>query len=312
MLVAYDDMQLLDLVGPVEVFSVANRLVEHAYDVSIVSSGGAPVRSSSCVEVATAPLPTRAAIDTLMVVGGVGTERALTNDTLIRWITTAAKRSRRVTSVCTGAYLLAAAGLLDGKRATTHWSECERLARVFPAVTVEPDPIFVRDGDTWTSAGVTAGMDLALALVEDDLGSGVAREVARWLVLFVQRPGGQSQFSAQLAAQQPQRDVLRDVTAWMTDHLAADLSVAALAGRAGMSTRNFARQFRDEVGATPATYVERIRVEAAQRLLESTNRTIDDIARVCGFGTVETMHRTFKRNVRVTPGEYRRHFQCAS
>jgi transcriptional regulator GlxA family with amidase domain len=234
------------------------------------------------------------------------------DEALLAWIVRAARRSRRVSSVCSGAYLLAAAGLLDGRRATTHWSECDRLASFFPAVTVEADPIFVRDGNMWTSAGVTAGMDLALALVEDDLGADAARQVARWLVLFVQRPGGQSQFSAQLAAQQPERDAFREVMAWMTDHLTADLSVAALAERAGMSTRNFARQFRDEVGTTPATYVETIRVEAARRLLESTDRTIDDIARACGFGTVETMHRTFKRNVRVTPGEYRRHFSCAS
>jgi transcriptional regulator GlxA family with amidase domain len=208
--------------------------------------------------------------------------------------------------------VLAAAGLLDGRRATTHWSECERLATLFPAVTVEADPIFVRDGDVWTSAGVTAGMDLALALVEDDLGADVAREVARWLVLFVQRPGGQAQFSAQLAAQRPERDALRDVTAWMVDHLAADLSVPALARRAGMSTRNFARVFHAELRTTPAAFVETTRLEAARRLLESTDRTIDDIARACGFGTVETMHRTFKRTVRVTPGDYRRHFQCAS
>jgi transcriptional regulator GlxA family with amidase domain len=311
-IVAYDAMQLLDLVGPAEVFAIANRSVPGSYRVEIVSPGGGLVSASSGLAVTTGPLPRRAPIDTLVVVGGTGTETAIRDDVLVRWIGTAARRSRRVTSVCSGAYLLAAAGLLDGKRATTHWSECDRLAAVFPSINVERDPIFVRDGDTWTSAGVTAGMDLALALVEDDLGADVARDVARWLVLFVQRPGGQSQFSAQLAAQQPQRDTLREVTAWMADHLAADLSVAALARRAGMSVRNFARQFRDEVGTTPATYVETLRMEAARRLLESTDRTIDDIARACGFGTVETLHRTFKRNVRVTPGEYRRHFQCAS
>jgi transcriptional regulator GlxA family with amidase domain len=316
-LVGYDDMQLLDLAGPLEVFAMANRQVPGAYRTEVVSRAGGPIRSSSGLAIDSARLPRSAAIDTLVVVGGTGTVEAAVDAALVNWIGAAATRSRRVTSVCSGAFLLAAAGLLDGKRATTHWSSCDRLAAIFPAVTVEPDPIYVRDGDVWTSAGVTAGMDLALALVEDDLGADVAREVARWLVLFVQRPGGQSQFSAQLAAQQPERDALRATTEWIIDHLAGDLSVPALARRAGMSTRNFARTFRQELGTTPASFVETARVEAARRLLESTDRSVDDIARACGFGTVETMHRTFNRTVRVTPGQYRRHFsakerQCAS
>ncbi len=305
-------MQALDLVGPLEVFDIANRQVAGAYRVEVASPGGGRITASSGLTVDTVPLRTRGALDTLVVVGGLGTYDAMRDGAFVSWIAGAAHRSRRVTSVCSGAFLLGAAGLLDGKRATTHWSQCERLAVVFPMVTVESDPIFVRDGNTWTSAGVTAGMDLALALVEDDLGADVAREVARWLVLFVQRPGGQSQFSAQLAAQQPERDALRDVTAWIVDDPSADFSVPALARRAGMSVRNFARAFRAELGVTPATYVETSRVEAARRLLESTDRTIGDIARACGFGTVETMHRTFKRTVRVTPGDYRRHFKCAS
>ncbi|MBA3652748.1 MAG: GlxA family transcriptional regulator [Actinobacteria bacterium] len=311
-LVGYDGMQALDLVGPLEVFDIANRQVAGAYRVEVASPGGGRITASSGLTVDTVPLRTRGALDTLVVVGGLGTYDAMRDGAFVSWIAGAAHRSRRVTSVCSGAFLLGAAGLLDGKRATTHWSQCERLAVVFPMVTVESDPIFVRDGNTWTSAGVTAGMDLALALVEDDLGADVAREVARWLVLFVQRPGGQSQFSAQLAAQQPERDALRDVTAWIVDDPSADFSVPALARRAGMSVRNFARAFRAELGVTPATYVETSRVEAARRLLESTDRTIGDIARACGFGTVETMHRTFKRTVRVTPGDYRRHFKCAS
>jgi transcriptional regulator GlxA family with amidase domain len=317
-LVAYEGMQLLDLVGPLEVFAMANRQVADTYRVEVVSGPGGTVKSSSGLEVGSSPLPRRGAIDTLMVVGGLGTADAVRDDDLINWVRAAARRSQRVTSVCSGAFVLAVAGLLDNKRATTHWSECDQLAAMFPTVSVEPDPIFVRDGDTWTSAGVTAGMDLALALVEDDLGADVAREVARWLVLFVQRPGGQSQFSAQLAAQQPERDSLRELTAWMADHLASDLSVPALARRAGMSTRNFSRAFRNELGQTPASYAETLRIEAARRLLESTDRTIDDVARACGFGTVETMHRSFNRTVRVTPGQYRRHFastgesQCAS
>jgi transcriptional regulator GlxA family with amidase domain len=243
-----------------------------------------------------------------VVVGGQGTEAAVRDGRLIAWIGKAAGRARRVTSVCSGAFLLAQAGLLDGRRATTHWSNCKELAALFPRVTVLPDPIFVRDGEVWTSAGVTAGMDLALALVEEDLGSDLAREVARWLVLFVQRPGGQAQFSAPLGAPRPNPAPLRDLEAWIVDHIDRDLSVPVLAQRAGSSTRHFARVFREQFGITPAAYVEAVRVESAKRLLETTTRGIDDIARVCGFGRVETMHRTFKRTVRVTPGEYRRHF----
>jgi transcriptional regulator GlxA family with amidase domain len=250
----------------------------------------------------------RGRVDTLVVVGGQGTGAAMREPALIAGVATLARRSRRVASVCSGAFLLAEAGLLDGRRATTHWSDCVQLARRFPTVTVDPDPIFVRDGDVWTSAGVTAGMDLALAMVEEDLGADVARKVARWLVLFVQRPGGQAQFSAQLGHQRPDREPFRELEGWIADHVDDDLSVPVLAARVGLSTRNFARMFRRQLGVTPAAYVEGLRIEAAKRLLETTSRGVADVARACGFGTVETMHRTFKRTVRVTPGEYRRHF----
>jgi transcriptional regulator GlxA family with amidase domain len=204
--------------------------------------------------------------------------------------------------------VLAEAGLLDGRRATTHWMHCERLAADYPAVTVEPDPIFVRDGDVWTSAGVTAGMDLALALVEDDRGADVALAIARRLVMYVQRPGGQAQFSAALQALRADRDVLRDLQAWLPDHLDADLSVAQLARRAAMSPRHFAREFVAETGVTPARYVEELRVEAARRLLETTRRGVEDVAPACGFGSAETMRRAFLRVVRVSPADYRRRF----
>jgi len=312
--VVFPDLQILDLTGPLEVFALANRLAGRAgtgpYTTEVVSTEGGRVVASCGLEIlAHRPIARcRGPIDTLIVVGGTGTVGAVADARLVAWIRAAARRSRRVASVCSGAFLLARAGLLDGRRATTHWSDCDRLARLFPATTVEPDPIFVRDGNVWTSAGVTAGMDQALALVEEDLGADLVREIARWLVLFVQRSGGQSQFSTQLEAQQPERAVLRNLQAWIADHLADDLSVAALAGRAGMSSRNFARTFRREAKVTPAAYVEAVRVEGARRLLETTGRGIADIARACGFGTVETMHRTFKRTVRVTPGEYRRHF----
>jgi transcriptional regulator GlxA family with amidase domain len=207
--------------------------------------------------------------------------------------------------------MLARAGLLDGRRATTHWAACEALQRHYPAIDVEPDPIYVRDGNVYTSAGVTAGIDLALALVEEDLGRRVARDVARSLVLFVRRPGGQAQFSASLAGQAAERRSLRELQEWLADNLDQDLSVAALAERAYMSPRNFARVFAREVGATPASYVESLRLERGRLLLETTELQLEEIARRCGFGTVETLRRVFTRRLRVGPNDYRRRFNAA-
>jgi transcriptional regulator GlxA family with amidase domain len=311
--VAYPDFQALDLTGPLEVFALANRFSasgQAEYRTEVVSPDGRAARATSGVEIAAdrAITACRGPIDTLVVGGGLGVTDAANDEDLVTWIRSASRRSRRVASVCTGAFLLAQAGLLEGRRATTHWSMCAELAQAFPAIIVDPDPIFVRDGNVWTSAGITAGMDLALALVEEDLGPERARHIARHLVLFVQRPGGQAQFSTQLAAQRPERTALARVESWVADNLGDDLSVSALAATACMSVRNFSRQFAREFGVTPASYVEAIRVEAARRLLETTHRGLDDIAGVCGFGTVETMHRSFKRTVKVTPGEYRRHF----
>jgi transcriptional regulator GlxA family with amidase domain len=309
-LVAFPDVQGLDVVGPLEVFASANAHgADPAYATAIVSTRGGTISTSSGLGFATtavgsAPHP----IDTLVVAGGTGTRGAMDDAALIDWLGVAAAAARRVTSVCSGAFLLAQAGLLDGRRATTHWSVCDTLAARFPTVDVDADRIYVRDGDVWTSAGVTAGMDLALALVEHDHGGELALAVARQLVLFAQRPGGQSQFSAQLAVRRAEREPLRNVLAFVTEHPEADLSVPALAARAAMSLRTFARVFRAEVGTTPAAYVQQVRVEAARRLLETTRRTVDDIARACGFGTVETMHRTFQRTVRTSPGQYRRLF----
>jgi len=311
-MVAFDEFQVLDLTGPMQVFASANRGLseDDNYVIEVVTAEGGMVRASCGLEIqADGRLANcRMPIDTLVVVGGDGTGAALSDERLVRWVRVAAHRSRRVASVCTGAFILARAGLLDGRRATTHWSSCDRLAALYPEVSVEPDPIFVRDGDVWTSAGVTAGMDLALRLVEDDHGAARARQVAQWLVLFVQRPGGQAQFSAQLAAQRPKRLPLRDLEGWMPDHLAEDLSVAALARNCAMSPRHFARTFRAELGMTPAAYVEALRVEGARRLLETTAMALDDVARSTGFGTVETMHRAVKRTLGVTPGQYRNHF----
>ena len=240
--------------------------------------------------------------------GGEGTRAAILDERLTPFVKRTAGRSRRVASVCTGAFLLARAGLLDGRPATTHWAWCDALRRAFPAVKVLDDPIFVNDGDLWTSAGVTAGMDLALALVEEDHGPRLSLEIARQLVLFVKRPGGQSQFSAQLSAQTPEREPLRELQAWMVDHLDADLSVPALAQRAYMSERNFSRAFKAETGMTPAAYVEALRVERARLALETTAESADAIARRCGFGTPETMRRAFARRLGVSPAAYRTRF----
>jgi transcriptional regulator GlxA family with amidase domain len=309
----YPGFQILDLTGPHEVFTQAGRLTGETVITTVAaapgpvpSSGGLAITPTLTIDEAAGP------VDTLIAVGGRGVEAACADHRLVAWFAQAARTARRTASVCSGAFLLGAAGLLDGRRAVTHWSRCEELAARYPEATVLPDPIFVRDGATWTSAGVTAGMDLALAMVEDDHGPEVARSIARRLVMFVQRPGGQAQFSAQLAAQRPERAPLREVLGWITDHPDGDLTVPALAARAAMSERNFARVFLAETGSTPAAYVESARVEAARRLLETTTNTLDAVARACGFGTVETLHRSFRRTLRVTPGEYRRYFSAHS
>ena len=304
-IVAFHDVQALDVAGPAEVFAQAG-----GYTVQVAAPEREPLATGSGYAI----LPdlalgdVRGPIDTLVVAGGEGTRAAWADDLLVGWIGDAAPRARRVASVCTGAFLLGRAGLLDGRRCTTHWAWCDALARAVPSATVEPDPIFVADGPIRTSAGVTAGMDLALALVEEDLGPARALEVARELVLFIRRPGGQAQFSAGLQAQAAARAPLRELQAWMTDNLAADLSVAALAGRAHMSERHFARAFKDETGMTPATYVERLRVERARLLLETTPAPVASVAARCGFGTVETLRRAFARRVGVSPAAYRERF----
>ncbi len=311
-IVAFPRVQTLDVLGPAEVFATATLLAtKGGYEVEVVAPEPGPLATSS---VALHPDRTLAEcsgrIDTLLVAGGRGVQQAARDERVVDWLTAAAKRSRRVASVCTGAFLLAQAGLLDGRRATTHWASCGELARRHPGVTVEDDPIFVRDGGVYTSAGVTAGMDLALALVEEDLGREVALETARWLVLFLKRPGGQAQFSAQLAAQMAERQPLRELQEWLPDHLHEDLSVPALARRACMSERNFARAFREETGVTPAAYVEAARLERARIALETGGEPVEAIARQAGFGTVETMRRAFRRRVGVSPAAYRGRFQA--
>lgn len=307
-IVVFEGLQALDAIGPAEVFSQASRLGDPGYEVELVGRQAAMTNGLTLSPV-TRFDDARGSLDTLLVAGGRGVGRAQHDAELIAWVQDAASRSRRVASVCTGAFILARAGLLDGRRATTHWDSCALLARRHPAVTVEPDPIFVRDGDVYTSAGVTAGMDLALALVEEDMGADVAMEVARRLVLFARRPGGQAQFSVQLAAQAARPGPLRDLQAWIAEHPAADLSVPALARRVHMSPRTLARAFAREVGMTPGAYVEALRVEQARSRLESGPASLASVARACGFGTTETMRRAFHRRLGVAPADYRTRFR---
>lgn len=309
--VVFPGLQVLDLTGPHEVFATANRYLDRpAYRLTTAAlQPGVVVASSGLAVVADTALADLVdPIDTLVVVGGDGTYGAVTDDRFVDEVRRLAGAARRVTSVCSGAFALARAGLLDGRAATTHWTACDLLATTFPEVRVDPDPIYVRDGDVYTSAGVTAGMDLALALVEDDLGRDLALRVARQLVLFLRRPANQAQFSAQLAAQMADRDGLRDAQRHVTDHPDLDCSVAALARIAAMSERHFARCFTEEVGVTPARYVEQVRVETARRLLEDTDDGVEAVAAAAGFGTAETMRRTFLRTLRTSPTEYRRRF----
>jgi transcriptional regulator GlxA family with amidase domain len=246
--------------------------------------------------------------DTLLVAGFDSRQKMRFEQDFLNWLREYSGKSRRFGSVCTGALVLAAAGLLDGRRATTHWNWCDTLARDHPLVTVDQDPIYVRDGNCYTSAGVTAGIDLALALVEEDLGRPVALKVAQIMVVFLQRAGGQSQFSTTLAAQTRENRPLGDLLAWLPDNIRRDLTVDRLARRAAMSPRNFARLFQQELGKTPARHIEDVRLEAARRQLESTTLTLEEIADASGFISAETLRRAFRRRLGVTPGQYRASF----
>ncbi len=310
---AFPAVQLLDVAGPLQVFASANDLMSERgsvapYGLRVVAQDQADVTASAGLGLSAAPLSsTEAPIDTLIIAGGQGVHAAATDAGLVDWVRIRGGQARRVASVCTGAFLLAASGLLDGRRAATHWSVCAELARRYPAVRVEPDPIFLRDGDVWTSAGVTAGIDLALALVEQDLGRTVALAVARYLVVFLKRPGGQAQFSTALSLQ-AEDDRFAALHDWINAHLSNDLSLPALARQAGMSERSFARHYAQATGLTPARAVERLRVEAVRRLLSDTKLPTKRVATRCGFGSEETMRRSFVRLLAATPQEYRARF----
>jgi len=318
-LVAYDGVQLLDVAGPADVFYTASRVVAAAkggpaYRLTIATPDGVAARASSGVGLAAdAALGEIEAgtVDTFLVAGGQGRRRLVEDGDLLANLARLAPQARRFGSVCGGAYLLAAAGLLDGRRVTTHWAGCAELADRHPELSVEPDRIFVRDGDLVTSAGVTAGIDLALALVEEDHGTDVARTTARWLVVFLQRPGGQSQFSERLQAPVPPESPLRALVDEIVAEPAGDHRVSRLAERAALSERQLSRIFLRQARTTPARFVERVRVEAARDLLEASALSVEAVAERCGFGSAETMRRAFLRVLGVGPGEYRCRFSGA-
>ena len=317
--VAGPETEILDLVGPLQVFARASDMhcrenpgARPIYSVEVVSTGSHRSLNANCglrFDAHRTFREVRGKIDTLLVAGGDAIEQNKINAEAVRWLRATAKRARRVGSVCTGAMLLAKAGLLDGRRATTHWNWCQTLINRAPRADVDPNPIFVRDENVYTSAGVTAGMDLALALVEEDHGSRLALKVARNLVLYLRRPGGQSQFSVALSLQETDRKPLRELEAWVLDNLHKPLTVPMLAHRVAMSPRNFARVFTTEMKTTPAKFVERLRVESARRRLEESQNSMETIASECGFGNVNAMRTVFQRALKIPPGQYRRHFR---
>jgi transcriptional regulator GlxA family with amidase domain len=314
----FPGVELLDVTGPAEIFTATSRLIGspgRGYDVCLAARHPGEVRTASGVRIVadTTWAEVGRGVDTLVVPGAVrfgadGAEPVVDSE-LVSWVSTMAPHVRRTASVCAGAHALAAAGLLNGLTATTHWCTATTLAKDHPQVSVDPDPIFVEAGNVWTCAGGSSAMDLALALVARDHGQAIALHVARWLVMYLKRSGGQSQFSVPLSLQEPSRDELGELRSWIIDHLDEDLSIPALADRMHLSVRHFSRVFRAESGLTPAAYVEVARVEFARRLLEETDRTLDDVAAICGLGSVETLHQSFRRRLSTTPAEYRRRFR---
>ena len=316
---AYDGVSLLDLSGPLEALRLASTHPNHlgtklAYDCHVVSVRGGTVLTADGLGLGTQPVSTldRTSIDTLIVPGACNIDDVFRHRELITWLRRRAPRCRRVCSVCIGTFLLAEAGLLRGRRAVTHWMHCALLAARHPEIRVEPDAIYVRDGGIWTSAGVTTGIDLALALIEQDCGRAVAMHAARVLVVYLRRMGGQSQYSALLASQvESATETFADLERWIAENLRADLRVDRLAERAGMSPRNFARRYTADRKRTPARAVESIRVDAARRALEETTDRIDEIARRCGFSNEEQLRGAFSRHVGIPPRAYRARFAAA-
>lgn len=312
-IVIFDGFQMFDLAGPADVFATASLLAPacgYRVQVTAVRAGAVPAGNGITTLADTSLGEVGGPIDTLLVVGGLSVPEHLRDRELVGGIARLAAESRRVASVCNGAFLLAEAGLLGGRRATTHWLVAGDMAERYPDVEVDADPIYIRDGNVWTSAGVSSGVDLALALVADDHGHKIARNVARGLVVYLHRPGGQSQFSAPMRAAVPPAEPLREIQAFIDANPAVDLSVPALARRAGMSERHFSRVFTEQTGISPGRYVERSRADAARRLLETTGHSLDRVARESGLGAPETLYRVFRRHWRVSPGDYRRRFRA--
>ena len=309
-IVGFPGVQGLDVVGPYDAFTGASLLTDGGYDVIVASAGGRPVSTPTGLAFVATPLPDPGErIDTVVLPGGGGVDAARSQPQLVDWIRDVARSARRIVTVCTGAFLAAEAGLLDGCRVTTHWAFARRLAREFPAVDVDADPIFIRSSErVWTAAGVTAGIDLALSLVEDDHGTEIAQAVARWLVMYLRRPGGQTQFAAPVWMPRAKRVSIRQVQEAIEAEPGGPHSITELARRVAMSPRHFTRVFTDEIGEAPGHYVERVRTEAARRQLEETDDTVVAIAARCGFGTAETMRRNFLRRVGISPDQYRKAF----
>lgn len=313
--VAVADFELLDVAGPLALFASATfdgrHDGTHAYDCRLLGLRAGPVRPSvgpALTADAALAETDPGDFDTVLVAGGVGARRPAPDPTLLHWLRRAAGSVRRLGSVCTGAFLLAGAGLLDGRQATTHWRHAEELAAAFPHARVEPDRIYIRDGGIWTAAGVTSGMDMALAMIAEDLGRRPALELARSKVMYMHRPGGQSQFSAELALQAADEPRLARLQGWVFENLSSPLTVEELAGRAAMSPRNFNRVFTRAVGVSPARFVERARVDAARRRLEAGTASVEAIAYDTGFGNPERMRRSFLRQLGIAPADYRQRF----
>lgn len=310
-MIAFPGAELLDVIGPLEAFASADALAVRGgtYAVTIVAKEAGPVRASSGLTIhATADLSATAAADTILVAGGAGVEAAAQDPAMHAALRQAAAAGRRVGSVCTGALALAASGLLDGRRAATHWNWCEHLAQRYPSVTVDRDPIFLVDRGIWTSAGVTAGIDMALAMIERDHGPKLAVRTAQELVMFRRRPGGQSQFSVELAAAATRSRPMQSLQEWILAHLPGNLAVDSLAAQAAMSPRNFARVFQRETGMTPARFVEWARLQRARELLETSAQDLETIAVSCGYGSADVLARAMLRRLNATPSDYRRRF----
>jgi transcriptional regulator GlxA family with amidase domain len=311
----YPGIQGLDLVGPLEVFEGANRVLDASaagrprYRTHVASVRGGSIETESHLSINTVAVTDVTRVDTLVIPGGFGAPSAAGDAEIVQAARLLGDRADRVVTVCTGTFVAAAADLLGGKRVSTHWARIGELDRLFPDLDVDPDPIYIRDGDVWSSAGVTAGIDLALAIVEHDHSAEVAQTVARWLVMFLRRPGGQTQFATPVWSDRADVEPIRHAQDLIDAVPSGDHRVSRLAEQVGMSERNFIRRFTAEVGESPARYVAAVRVEAARRQLESSTATVDAIARQCGFGTVETMRRTFARRLGVSPDQYRQRFR---